>query len=77
MLTPTQTRVLELVAAGLTTVDVAARMNLPVPVVQHHLREAIERLGARSKLEAVLLALRYGLIQLSLSLQVLAIVLAA
>jgi DNA-binding NarL/FixJ family response regulator len=53
---------LEAAAAGATTLDIAAELHLPLDEVRAHIRSAIIALGARSKLEAVLLALDAGLI---------------
>jgi DNA-binding NarL/FixJ family response regulator len=62
---PPETRcVLQLAATGLATSEIAERLGLPVEVVRSRLATAIAALGARSKLEAVILALRRGLIQL-------------
>jgi two-component system, NarL family, nitrate/nitrite response regulator NarL len=55
--------VLELVSRGLTTPEVADRLEMPAEVVRDHLRQAMDELGASSKLEAVILALRAGLIR--------------
>jgi len=61
-----ETRVLELMATGLSTADVADHLGLTVATVREHVRLAIVRLGARSKLEAVIIAARRGLISVSL-----------
>jgi DNA-binding NarL/FixJ family response regulator len=55
-------RTLELVARGLTTDEAAARLEVSPGVVRRHLASAIVALGARSKLEAIVAALRLGLI---------------
>jgi DNA-binding NarL/FixJ family response regulator len=54
--------VLELLARGLTTDEAASRIGVSPGVVRRHLATAIVALGARSKLEAILAALRLGLI---------------
>ena len=56
--------VLRLSATGLTTDEVAEHLDLDPAEVGRHLREVVFALGARSKLEAVVLALRAGLIEL-------------
>jgi DNA-binding NarL/FixJ family response regulator len=58
-------RTLQLVATGLSTSEAAARLGLPSERVRGRIREAITALNARSKLEAVVIALREGLIDLS------------
>jgi DNA-binding NarL/FixJ family response regulator len=55
-------RVLELLARGLTTDEAAARLGVSPGVVRRHLAAAIVALGAGSKLEAILAALRLGVI---------------
>ena len=65
---PTLTAMAHLVrclsATGLTTAEVAERLGIGPDEVRRHLVGAMAALGARSKLEAVLLALRRGLIDL-------------
>src|SRR5690348_1314396 len=57
-----QQLVLSLSATGLTSAEVASALHVPVQEVQTYLASAIQALGARSKLEAVIVALRYDLI---------------
>lgn len=56
--------VLRLSAAGLTAAEVAVQLGIAPDDVRRHLKGAILALGARSKLEAVVLAIREGLIEL-------------
>ena len=49
-------------ARGAVVVEVACELGLPEQEVRAGLASAIRKLGARSKLEAVVLALRQGLI---------------
>lgn len=51
-------------ATGLSVTGVAAAQNLTPEAVRDALRSAIAKLGARSKLEAVIMALRAGTIDL-------------
>jgi DNA-binding CsgD family transcriptional regulator len=51
-------------AAGMTTEEAAAHLCIAVHTARTHVRNAIRKLGARSRLEAVMLALREGLIEL-------------
>ena len=51
-------------AAGLLTHEVAKGLDLSYDEVREHISAAMAALGARSKLEAVVLALRAGLIDL-------------
>jgi DNA-binding CsgD family transcriptional regulator len=59
-----QRAVLGLSATGMVTADVAAVLGAPIEEVRAFLKSAMVVLGARSKLEAVIIALRHGLIQL-------------
>ena len=61
-LTELEHRVLRLSASGMTAEEVAEHLDLDLAQVQRHLRQAIVAVGARSKLEAVVIALRQGLI---------------
>ena len=54
--------VLQLSAAGMLTDEVAAQLGMTPEQVRQHLIRAMATLGARSKLEAVVLALRLGVI---------------
>lgn len=56
-------RVLELSATGLVTTEVAAELDMTVEDVRASLAAAGAELGARSKLEAVIIAIREGLIR--------------
>ncbi len=57
-------QVLTLMAAGMMTDEVADRLGMTGEEVRRHLRAAMIVLGARSKLEAVVIALSLGLIDL-------------
>lgn len=54
--------VLRLVADGLSTAEIAARLDLSEPTIKRQLQQTFDRLGASSRAEAVALALRRGLI---------------
>ena len=64
VLSAQQQAVLALFATGLHSAEVAAALGTPVGEVRAHLVSAVVELGARSKLEAVIIALRLGLIDL-------------
>jgi PAS domain S-box-containing protein len=62
-LTPRQHEVLQLLGAGLTTRQMAEQMGLSVDTVRNHVRAVLAQLGAGSRLEAVLLAHRLGMLE--------------
>jgi DNA-binding NarL/FixJ family response regulator len=62
VLSEQQRAVLALSATGLLPDEVAAELQVPVHEVRAHLTSAMARLSAQSKLEAVIVALRPGLI---------------
>jgi DNA-binding NarL/FixJ family response regulator len=64
ILTSHERSVLALSATGLGIDDVAARLGRPTERARQALASVIGKLGARSKLEAVVIALNAGLIDL-------------
>jgi DNA-binding CsgD family transcriptional regulator len=62
---PRETEVLQALVYGLSTDEVAERLGITVSTVRTHLKKVLEKLGAHSKLEAVIIGLRTGLIALS------------
>ena len=64
-LAPRELKVLETLATGASTEQVAERLCITSHTVRTHVKNAMSKLGASSKLEAVLIALRAGLISLS------------
>lgn len=61
-LTPRELQVLELVCDGRANKEIAAVLALSVNTVRNHVAHVLEKLGARSKLEAVSLASAAGLV---------------
>lgn len=55
--------VLQLLSDGLSTVEVADRLILSVNTVRNHITHVLTKLGVRSRLEAVNVAVRRGLIR--------------
>jgi DNA-binding CsgD family transcriptional regulator/tetratricopeptide (TPR) repeat protein len=55
-LTARQLEVLDLVADGLTNADIASRLVLSVRTVDRHVTAVLEKLGARSRTDAVVMA---------------------
>jgi len=62
--TPAELAVLRACATGRNTVEVAELLDLDVADVRAHVANAITKVGARSKLEAIVRALESGLITL-------------
>jgi DNA-binding NarL/FixJ family response regulator len=63
-LEPPERRVLELIAEGLSNREIAERLGVPVEAVRASFGAIFAKLGASSKLEALLIAIRLGLIRL-------------
>jgi DNA-binding NarL/FixJ family response regulator len=66
-LTNREIDVLSRLADGLSTVKVSEQLLLSVNTVRNHVQSAIRRLGAHSKLEAISIARREGLLSLAAS----------
>lgn len=64
-LSPRQRDVIELVAEGLTSTEIAERLGVSPETVRTHLRNARLKLGASTKAQAVAIAMLRGEIQLS------------
>lgn len=60
---PLERLALELAAEGLGTTEISERLGVPIDRVRAHMRAAIAKLGARSKLEALIIGFRDGLIR--------------
>ncbi|HSJ44497.1 MAG TPA: response regulator transcription factor [Euzebyales bacterium] len=61
-LTPRETEILQLLAAGHGSDAIAARLVISADTVQTHVRNLLGKLGVGSRLEAVTLALRMGIV---------------
>jgi DNA-binding NarL/FixJ family response regulator len=55
-LTPREREILDLMSQGLDNREIAARLQLAYPTVRTHVRKVLEKLDARSRLEAVVKA---------------------
>jgi DNA-binding NarL/FixJ family response regulator len=62
-LTPREIEVLQLLADGRSNAEVARRLHLSVNTVRNHVQSILNRLGAHSKLEAVSVAMREGIVK--------------
>jgi DNA-binding NarL/FixJ family response regulator len=63
-LTDREREVLSLLAQGSSTGDLAEELSISPSTVQNHIRNILSKFHVRSRLEAVLYALRHGLVTL-------------
>jgi len=61
-LTPREHEVLELLAQGMTTIEIATALGISRVTARNHVTRVIEKLGVRTRLQAVLAASRLGLV---------------
>jgi DNA-binding NarL/FixJ family response regulator len=61
-LTPRETAVLLFLADGMSNEEIAKRLFISIHTLRNHIQSIISKLGAHSKLEAVSVAIREGLI---------------
>jgi DNA-binding NarL/FixJ family response regulator len=61
-LTDRELEVLQLLASGLSTDDIGERLVLSIHTVRNHIRNLLAKLGAHSRVEAVAIATRDGLL---------------
>jgi DNA-binding NarL/FixJ family response regulator len=61
-LTQRERDVLALVGAGMSNLDIAARLHLGVTTVKTHIVAILDKLGARNRVQAAVLAHRLGLV---------------
>ncbi len=61
-LTFRQREILELIASGLSTADVARELTLSPETVRNHLRSVFRELGVHNRVEAIVAAQRIGLL---------------
>ena len=61
-LTPRQFEILQLIATGTTTAEIAQTLHLSRETVRNHVRAVLVKLNARSRLEAVAIARRDNLV---------------
>jgi two-component system, NarL family, response regulator LiaR len=62
-LTVRETRILQEIADGWSTVDIAGRLSLSPSTVRGYLKDIMARLGVHSQVEAVAVAIRSGLVR--------------
>jgi len=61
-LTPRETEVLQLVAAGKTNKEIASQLSVSIATVERHLANVYSKIGARGRTEATAFAITRGLI---------------
>lgn len=61
-LTPRQVQILRLLAHGHSTAQIAAELHLALETVRNHVRHALRALGVHSRLEAIAVARRDGIL---------------
>jgi PAS domain S-box-containing protein len=61
-LTPRQREILELIASGLSTSEIAKELTLSTETVRNHLRKVFEELHVHTRVEAIVAAQRFGLL---------------
>jgi len=61
-LTPRQREVLQMVAEGKTSVEIADRLHISPRTVENHRSALMQKLGIQSQTELLRHAMRYGLI---------------
>ncbi len=63
-LTQREQELLALMGLGLSNQQIAERLSIAMPTVKFHVTHILRKLGADNRTEAVLMALRHGLVQL-------------
>lgn len=65
LITKREEEVLQLIADGLSTPEVASKLYISQKTVKNHLASIYEKLNARDRTQAVLLAVRMGIVKLT------------
>jgi two-component system response regulator DegU len=66
-ITRRETEVLQAITDGCSTPQIAARLYLSQKTVKNHLASIYQKLDARDRTQAILIALRLGIVQLERS----------
>ena len=62
-LTPRELEIVDAIAAGDSNRDIAARLNISLQTVKHHLTSVFDKTGTSTRLELALFAIRQGLVE--------------
>lgn len=62
-LSPRELELLQLVAEGLSNKAIGHRLSVSVNTVKYHMKNILQKLGAQNRTEAVMMAIRSGLIK--------------
>jgi DNA-binding NarL/FixJ family response regulator len=60
MLTPREREVFQLLARGKGTTEIAAELFISAETVRSHVQNGISRLGAKTRIEAISIAIKRG-----------------
>lgn len=61
-LTPREIEIVEAIAAGESNREIAARLNISLQTVKHHLTSIFDKTGTSTRLELALFAIRQGIV---------------
>lgn len=61
-LTPKETRILGLLAEGLSNKEISQAMSIAGSTVKNHVSALMRKLGAQSRMQAVLIAMKSGMV---------------
>lgn len=63
-LTPREREILEVLAEGLADKEIAARLSVSIATVRTHVNAILAKTGARSRTQALILAVRHGIVRI-------------
>lgn len=63
-ITPRELQILEALAVGLNSKEIAQRLNITIETERSHMSNIFDKLGVNSRLQALVLAARHGLVEI-------------
>ena len=63
-LTPKQTRILRLLAKGLSNNEISQAMSIAESTVKNHVAALMKKLGAHGRMQAVIIAMKRGMVSI-------------